>query len=434
MNSFISSRNKVFSIILFLTIVAATINVRAAAFTAGNILVERVGAGLATLNSGATNLFIDEYLPGTASQSSPVQGVSLPSVSPRPTANPFNLMDSGSASSDGQMTRSVDGSVIEMPGYNGIPGDAGIVNSDGATIPRVIGIINSSTSIDTSRTMNAYTNGNNFRSVISVNGSAFWCAGANSAASSSSLRGIVYFAGSTATKLFDVNARYINIASNQLFYSTQSGTVGIYALGSGLPTSGSPTASLVIGPTGGSPAPEAFQFNPATNICYIADSRASKGGVFKYSYTGGVWVSNYLFSVSGGAFGLAVDWSGANPVIYATTADGKNLFKITDTGSGSTVTVLATVDGSTKAFHGVALAPKSQTYSITGTTVNNDGSITLTGISLPNNTNVVMRTTSLTPPINWTPVGTNTTDGAGNWQTTDPSPTDPAFYRAVTQP
>jgi hypothetical protein len=315
-------------------------------FAPGNIVVDQIGDGSASLSSTSAPVFLDEFTISGA----PVQSIPMPQASTRPTSNPFHLMDS-SASSDGQLTRSTNGAIIEIPGYNGIPTDAGVVSSNASAVSRTIGTVDNTGAVDTSRSLNMLS-GNNFRSVISGDGSAFWAAGQP---------GIVYVSGGTVTSLCASNTRCLNISSGQLFYSTQSGINGIYVLGAGLPTSGTPPVNLVIDLTANGGNPEAFQFNLTANTCYIADSRSSKGGVFKYTYNGSGWVSNYLFSVSGGAFGLAVDWSGANPVIYATTADGKNLITITDTGSGTTPTTLATVDGSTKYFHGVAFAPKGST-------------------------------------------------------------------------
>jgi hypothetical protein len=81
-----------------------------------------------------------------------------------------------------------------------------------------------------------------------------------------------------------------------------------------------------------------------------------------------------------------------------------------------------------------AVASGNQTYNITGSVVNNDNSITLNGASIPGRTNIVQRTTSLTPPINWVPVGTNVVGTNGLWQFTDPpTPPNPSYYRAVTQ-
>jgi hypothetical protein len=72
-------------------------------------------------------------------------------------------------------------------------------------------------------------------------------------------------------------------------------------------------------------------------------------------------VSNYTLTISGsypGARGLAVDWSGANPVIFATAIDGSanRLVRIVDTGpSAATVTVRTAPSGT--AFRGMAWTP-----------------------------------------------------------------------------
>jgi hypothetical protein len=69
---------------------------------------------------------------------------------------------------------------------------------------------------------------------------------------------------------------------------------------------------------------------------------------------------NYAFSgiTNVGARGVAVDFSGAQPVIYATTAEtsANRLVSITDTGAASAVTTLAT-SGVNQLFRGVAFTP-----------------------------------------------------------------------------
>jgi len=349
--------------VTFTLFLSGALPLMAANFSPTNIVVERMSAGTTPLTSAATPVFVDEYLPAAANQPAPVQSIILPNATVRPTASPFNLLDSGSATSDGQLTCSVDGTVLLLPGYNAIKGDLSIVNSGGTT-NRVIGVINDSATVGTSNTMNAFTNGNNFRSVVSVNGSAFWCAGAASDTALNNLSGgIVYYTNSTALKLVTNDTRYLGIFGGQLYFSTQNAPIGIYALGTGLPTSGSPITTEVISLTtvlSGTPSPVAFQFNAATNICYVADSRATKGGVFKLTYNGSSWVSNYLFGttlIPNGANGLAVNWSGANPVLFITTLGGTNLIAITDSNANATATILAKADGGTNAFRGVALAP-----------------------------------------------------------------------------
>jgi hypothetical protein len=56
--------------------------------------------------------------------------------------------------------------------------------------------------------------------------------------------------------------------------------------------------------------------------------------------------------------GLAVNFSGSQPLIYATTEDGTSLIEITDAGSGTTsgATVLDTASAN-EAFRGLEFAP-----------------------------------------------------------------------------
>src|ERR1019366_5642794 len=75
---------------------------------------------------------------------------------------------------------------------------------------------------------------------------------------------------------------------------------------------------------------------------------SASGGVLRYDYDTNAltWSQTYVLQtgVNIGARGLTVDWSGANPVIYATTAEStfNHIVSIMDTGVVSTVTTLAT--------------------------------------------------------------------------------------------
>ncbi len=159
-----------------------------AALTPGSLVVERIGDGSAPLTNSATPVFLDVFNPdGTSAAPS----IALPKAAPRPTSAPFNLMDSGNATSDGFLTRSADGLWLQMPGYNGIPGDTSIVSS---TNTRTIGVVNGAGAVDTSRSL-AMFSGNNFRSVVSVDGTAFWAAG------TSSSQGVVYVNGGSVNVL-----------------------------------------------------------------------------------------------------------------------------------------------------------------------------------------------------------------------------------------
>jgi hypothetical protein len=153
------------------------------------------------------------------------------------------------------------------------------------------------------------------------------------------------------------NVRVVNIFNGQLYFSTGSATVGIYKVGTGLPTGTGVTSTLELTVGGTSPSPYCFSFNSTNTICYVADDRstANGGGIIKYTNTGGVWSSAYTLSLGIGARGMTVDWSGTTPVIYAVGTDLK-IYKTEDTGSSATATALVTAATNT-AFRGIAFTP-----------------------------------------------------------------------------
>ena len=358
-------------------------NLTAAVFTVGNLAVESVG----TANAAMTNpVSILEYNNSTLNQSSPVQTISFPNAATRPTSAPFNLTESGSAGSDGFISRSTDGTVIVVPGYNAIAGESP-ASSASATVNRIVGEIGQSGVTDISRAYSNVNTGNNFRSVASTNGINIWSAGGN---------GFYYETGSTATILGTGNGRVANIFNGQLYISTSSTTfngtgssLGIYQIGTGLPTSGTPTLTNLIN-TGTGSSPYDYAVSPNGLTIYIADDRASaSGGIQKWTSTTGAAGSFTLLYTLGsgatniGARGLDVDFSGTNAVIYATTAEttSDRLIKITDTGAGATATTLATAASNT-IFRGVSFTPvaagnTAPTITVMPTSLTDFGSVTV---------------------------------------------------------
>lgn len=316
----------------------------------GDLIVERMGDGSAALTSTGTPIFISQY----KTSGDLVQTKVLQRVFPRPTTSPFNALDSGSATSNGQLTRSADGRFICIPAYNGTNGESGIAGSDSTKIARVIATIDASGTMDTSRASTMLT-GNNFRSVTTTDGLNFWAVGAP---------GMVYYAaGGQTNALLTSNLRCVKIFNGQLYVSSGSATpgIGVSSVGTGLPTSGTQTTTLLL--SGGSGAsPYSFEFSPDMTTAYVADDRTtSAGGVIKYTNNGTAWSAVYTLSVGGstqGARGLAVDWSGMTPIIYATTAEASanRIVKIVDTDSTATAVTIATALVNT-AFRGLAFAP-----------------------------------------------------------------------------
>ncbi len=317
-------------------------------YASGNLVVLRVGDGSAALGSSSTAVFLDEYSSsGTFVQAHPL-----------PTTGANVLSNSGSATSEGQITLSPNSYYLLLAGYNTGPGIASIANTLSSAVNRKLLRVDNSDGY-TSQTSSTAFNANNIRCGV-TNGTDFWAAGTSSTAGTN---GIQYFGTGTPSQVSSTitNTRVVNIFNGQLYFSTGSAPVGIYAVGSGLPVTSGQLSTLVIAGTGSSPSPYGFAFNAATDICYIADDRtpANGGGIQKFTKSGGLWTLQYTLSAGTvGARGLTVDWSGSNPVIYATTTEttGNRIITITDTGLGSGYTTLATAATNT-IFRGITFAP-----------------------------------------------------------------------------
>lgn len=112
-------------------------------FTAGNLVIYRVGTGAATLSSAANAIFLDEY-DGTGAL---VQSVALPTST---SGSNSVISSSGSATSEGLITRSPNGLYLTFTGYGAAAGTASIASSASATVPRVVGVIDYQKNINTS--------------------------------------------------------------------------------------------------------------------------------------------------------------------------------------------------------------------------------------------------------------------------------------------
>jgi hypothetical protein len=331
----------------------------AAPFTAGNVVVERVGTGAAALSNASTSVFLNEYTTTGAL----VQSVALPTAA---AGGANALTTSGSATSEGLISRSTDGASILVPGYAVAPGTASVATSTAAVAPRELGVVSVDNTVRTF-TAGSLLGGNNVRSVASVHDTSFYLGGA---------AGIAYVNGTagTATSLTTTNTRALNITNDQLFFSSGSGTTGIYAV-NGLPsTAASFSANLVAA----SASPYAFLFadlNAAiggVDTLYVADdsTTANGGGIRKFSkQANGSWTFNSVLATATAVRGLTGMVANGEVQLFATSAT--QLYGVTDTGgynaslTGSPIT-LATA-GTNTAFRGVTLAPavpEPETYGL----------------------------------------------------------------------
>ena len=337
------------------------------AFTPGNLVVVRVGSGTA-LSTASTQVAVAEY---NKTSGASVQTLTFQSSTSIPAAGaaPF-LNVAGSTANEGFGSTATDGSFFSLLGYN-VTNGTGSVNNTASNNLRTIGRANANGSLTIPQSALALNNGITIRGVCS-DGTNYWTTGGSGA-------NIAYIAGSTVTSLGSSNARCIGIFNGQLFFSTGSAPQGVSSLGSGLPTSGTPTQTQVAAATN----PNQFSFNPTHDICFVADegSAANGGGIRKLTRSGSTWTQQYILNNNGTATtparGLVVDWSGASPVIYFTqgTASNNAVFRITDDGtalsstntSGAAPTSL--VAGATNIrLAGIAFAPGTPTIFLSGPT------------------------------------------------------------------
>ena len=340
----------------------------AAPFTPGNLAVYRAGSGSGSLVSTGSPVFIDEYSPtGTL-----VQSIAMPTVV---SGSNKRLIASGTATSEGMLTRSIDGRYLIATGYDAAIPTTSLTSTASATVNRVIGRVDSSGNIDTTTGLSDASTGNNGRSAVSVDGSAFWFAGAAG--------GIRYatLGASTSTQLSTtlVNNRQVNIFDNQLYSSDSSGSaLRLASVGVGLPTTAGQTMINLPGfAITGSPYSFFFaDLSPSVagvDTLYVCDDAA---GIQKFSFDGTTWTAKGTVGTGTDAYrGITGTVSGSTVTLYVTRKGGSaavgggEIASLVDSSgySGSLTsvpTLLATAAANT-AFRGIAFAPLSPT-SITG--------------------------------------------------------------------
>ncbi len=328
-----------------------------AAFTAGNIVVYRVGSGAGVLSSAAAQVFLDEY----SASGTLVQSIAVPTADSGSATHA--LTASGSATSEGLITDSANGSTLLLAGYDAAPGAATVASSTATNDPRIVGRVGSDGTVDTGTVLTGFDSGNNIRGVASVDGRAIYAAGAG---------GVAYTTADSTTApsaLSATNTRQIEDVGGQLYYSTGSGTAGIYTLGAAnpTPTSGTQTATLLAGTGAGTgsngTSPYAFVFADLSpdvagnDTLYVADSGK---GIEKFSLVNGTWASNGQIAFSG-VTGLTASVSNGAVTLFATSPS--SIDTLTDTGGYNVAlpaaTALKTIAtaGTNEAFRGVAFAP-----------------------------------------------------------------------------
>lgn len=330
-------------------------------FTAGNLVVFRSGDGVAALSNASAAIFLDEYTPA---------GVLVQSVAMPTTASGSNniITTSGTATSEGLITKSTNGQYLIITGYNTAPGLASVAGTATTTVTRVVATIDATKNVNSSTSFADAFSAGNIRGAASTNGTEFWVTGSVSGIRYTTL-GTNSTAGSPSVQVAaaPTNVRNVSIFNGQLYISSGSGTARLATVGTGTPVTASQTVTALPGfPAANSPYQFFFADLDASvagvDVVYVAEdgNAAGTSGLLKYSLVAGNWVSNgNILPTGGGLRGLTASVSGTTVTMYATT--GAALYSFTDASgynaslTGS-LTSIATAPANT-AFRGVASAP-----------------------------------------------------------------------------
>jgi hypothetical protein len=327
-----------------------------AQFTAGNLAIVRLGDGIQTLANTGNSVFIDQY----TTSGSFVNSVAIPD------SGAAALITTGTSTSEAALVRSTDGTVLTLAGYNTAqPYTGNLTQSAASAVPRALGQVDAAgnyTLVTTTTTMfgGNTSNSGQLRSAVTDGAGNYWGVGTSSATAT---RGVYHFGlnSAAATLVNNISPRVVDIVSGNLTYSLSSATAGvggIYAF-AGTPTGAATATQIISMPANWSPYD--FAFNPTLTLAYIADDRNSaSGGIQRWDFSAGSWSLTYTLGTGVaniGARSLAVDFSGADPVIYAVSSETSNnrLISLTDVGVGSTAATLANA-GANTVFRGMDFA------------------------------------------------------------------------------
>lgn len=327
----------------------------------GNVLVLRVGDGASTLSNAATAVFLDEFTAAGAF----VQTVPLPTIN---NGAQRAVTCSGTATSEGGLTQSVDGRYFVVAGYGAAVGAASVSSTASSVVPRVCARIALDEVVDSTTALADAYSANNVRCAASYYGAEFWTAGTASSINNPGVRFAASLGASTSTQLNQLvtNIRRVDFWNGQLYCSSASGTFfGVGTVGSGAPTSSSEIITLLPGmPSATGPSPYDFFFADA-NTLYVADDRTSAaGGIQKWVLNLGTWSLAYVLSpgTGVGCRGLSGFVQSGVATLFATTTSNL-LVKVVDGGAGSTVQPLV-IGAANTALRGVRFVrtPSSLTY------------------------------------------------------------------------
>jgi hypothetical protein len=365
---------------LIIAMLAGAVYAQTVKFLPGQLAVLRAGDGIVGQQLKQAPIFIDQFDPNGFNPS--------PSFTvPIPTNGANSFFFNGRAATEGLLTRSADHRLLAFAGYGGV----NLLEKTGT--PALLDIQRGFSTVDANGTIHTFlypahdvNEKVNPRGVATDGANHFWGCG--------NAGGTLYYnpaAGKTTVQFQPYqNSRAAKII-NGVLYVTLNGAdgkaidepAGIYRFtdssGNALPLPRQTDAIIDLVVPAAEPFTKiaGFDMNFDKTIAYTADTVA---GIQKYVKVGGAWKMAYNFAIpqnipatenhGTGCFGLAVDFSGAAPVIYATTTEGwdgsvnsNRVVRIVDTNATAVVTTVAQSPSDKIAFRGIDFTPESGTVS-----------------------------------------------------------------------
>ncbi len=369
---------------LFLIITCSVLGLKAQNFpvpSTGNLVIYRVGDGTTTLTSASAPVFLDVRSLGASGIAPVVKTLALPTDSTTLSNGNHIFSASGTGSSEGLLSRSVDGNLLVFTGYQAPVGTPAISGTASASIPRIVATVNADGIINTSTALSGFSTASGPRCATSVDGKSFYvCGGAGG------VRYAPILGKDTSISILSTPTapRAVVINNGQLYESAASlGTgkakVSIGAIGNGLPTAKAAFKSVagidtLYNGTSILTTTQQFAFFNIVGgiVLYLADNGSDTihavRGIQKYSLVDTIWNYNGTIPTKKGTLGITGIVNGSSVAIFATSAS--KLFAAVDNSGynkpvlSDSAIIIDTAVANTQ-FRGVAYVESTFTLPVT---------------------------------------------------------------------
>ncbi len=340
-----------------------------AAFTPGNLVINRIGNGTAPLgSSAAVPISLIEF---TTVGVTTGNVIFLPSFTTGGN-NQGGFTDTGSnAAIGGFLHRSVDGRYLSLMGIDAPVGTASVTNLTAANANRNLAKIDAAGNVLLEASLSSTFSQGTPRSAITTNGDDFWIAGFGNSGSGVRYVNAAIGLPTTSTTVQTGDVRNAAIFAGILF-SSSANSISYHNAPNAPPTSttaGIPinTGDELTGISGSFIFMDRSPTVGATNLNGLDTLYVTEGSdIEKFEWTGSAWTYRGQAASGQALFGLTAILNGNHVDLYVTESAASNnrLRRVTDSSGFGGTFAKTSADfanlasaGANYAFRGIALAP-----------------------------------------------------------------------------